>query len=235
MRFNLQKVSPFKFDTTNPFHLLAYLAFSDMHDSTNLRKNYANEVINIFKNDYYLNISPDYDCYHLLTAINSVPKININDGFSYYEQVFYKTIDSMFVDISTESNLQKMYSSFVTDVANCIQTLSSGDSSFTYINLSDFFVMNNGLIIDTIHGVKGKEFNTVIAFGLLEGFIPHWNVIKYSKVKRKQNVYRLLYVLCSRAKENLFLFSECSRKTKKGHVYTSTKELLNIKWDYGVF
>lgn len=37
--------------------------------------------------------------------------------------------------------------------------------------------------------------------------------------------YKLLYVLCSRAKMNLYLFSESGRTTRNGSQYTSTDEL----------
>ena len=36
---------------------------------------------------------------------------------------------------------------------------------------------------------------------------------------------KLLYVLCSRAKKNLYLFSEYGRTTKNGLEYSSTSEL----------
>lgn len=48
--------------------------------------------------------------------------------------------------------------------------------------------------------------------------IGHFSVI--DTVERK-----LLYVLCSRAKKNLYLFSEYERTTKNGLEYSSTDEL----------
>lgn len=48
--------------------------------------------------------------------------------------------------------------------------------------------------------------------------IGHFSVI--DTVERK-----LLYVLCSRAKKNLYLFSEYGRTTKNGLEYSSTDEL----------
>ena len=40
---------------------------------------------------------------------------------------------------------------------------------------------------------------------------------------------KLLYVLCSRAKKNLYLFSEYGRTTKNGLEYSSTDELSLMK------
>ena len=33
------------------------------------------------------------------------------------------------------------------------------------------------MVISTLHGVKGEEYTTVIAAGLLNGYLPHWDYI----------------------------------------------------------
>ena len=78
-----------------------------------------------------------------------------------------------------------------------------------------------------LHGVKGEEYTTVIAAGLLNGYLPHWDYIMNptKKLCRRNETCKLLYVLCSRAKKNLYLFSECGRTTKSGSEYSSTDEL----------
>ena len=79
--------------------------------------------------------------------------------------------------------------------------------------------------MNTIHGIKGEEYNTVIAFGLLHGCVPHWENIIGKSDNGRSNSMKLLYVLCSRAKENLFLISERGRKTSSNKPYESNKEL----------
>ena len=37
------------------------------------------------------------------------------------------------------------------------------------------FHERHGIVLSTIHGVKGEEYTTVIAFGLLNGYLPHWD------------------------------------------------------------
>ena len=83
------------------------------------------------------------------------------------------------------------------------------------------------MVISTLHGVKGEEYTSVIATGLLNGYLPHWDYIRdpIKKLCRKNETYKLLYVLCSRAKKNLYLFSESGRTTRNGSQYTSTDEL----------
>ncbi|MFX8608883.1 ATP-dependent helicase, partial [Acinetobacter baumannii] len=34
------------------------------------------------------------------------------------------------------------------------------------------FNHNLGVVVTTCHGIKGEEFHTVIAFGLLDSFVP---------------------------------------------------------------
>lgn len=58
------------------------------------------------------------------------------------------------------------------------------------------------MVISTLHGVKGEEYTTVIAAGLLNGYLPHWDYIMNptKKLCRRNETCKLLYVLCSRAK-----------------------------------
>ena len=65
-----------------------------------------------------------------------------------------------------------------------------------------------------MNGVKGEEYDTVIAFGLLRGFVPHWAVIiDGSSSEAREVASKLLYVVCSRAKRRLHLIAETGRST----------------------
>ena len=79
--------------------------------------------------------------------------------------------------------------------------------------------------INTFHGVKGEEYKVVIAFGLLNGYIPNWKIIYNKPLKRNIETKKLLYVICSRAKQKLYLFSETGRTTNNGIELTPTDEL----------
>lgn len=61
---------------------------------------------------------------------------------------------------------------------------------------------DNGVILSTIHGVKGMEFKNVFIINCCEGLIPitHDNSINIEEERR------LFYVGITRAKENLYLF-----------------------------
>lgn len=95
------------------------------------------------------------------------------------------------------------------------------------------FKEKEGVVINTFHGVKGEEYTTVIAFGLLYGYVPHWNIINNKPLRyQTDETKKLLYVVCSRAKKNLYLFSEQGRTTKKRWELSPTKEIESVAYMY---
>ena len=61
----------------------------------------------------------------------------------------------------------------------------------------------------------------MIAFGLLEGMVPH-----NSEVDKHAAANKMLYVICSRAKKNLHLISEAGRMNYRRDPYYPTDVLL---------
>ncbi len=225
--FNAPDITPFKYDPMNPFYLLAKLTFMKTQGHEKARKRYANDVIGIFKSDYGINIKKDFDCYSLLKIINSVIKPANADGIEVYKNVIGRVMFSLKVDLSYEEALENCYNQFLEKTNERVRKNSL---STACCDLTKCFEEKHGVVISTIHGVKGEEYNTVIAFGLLNGYIPHWNDIYGGD--RKGTAYKLLYVLGSRAKENLYLISEIGRTTQNGTLYTATDEVVNVEWEY---
>lgn len=225
--FNAPDITPFKYDPMNPFYLLAKLTFMKTQGHEKARKRYANDVIGIFKSDYGINIKKDFDCYSLLKIINSVIKPADADGIEVYKNVIRRVMFSLKVDLSYEEALENCYNQFLEKTNERVRKNSL---STACCDLTKCFEEKHGVVISTIHGVKGEEYNTVIAFGLLNGYIPHWNDIYCGD--RKGTAYKLLYVLGSRAKENLYLISEIGRTTQNGTLYTATDEVVNVEWEY---
>ena len=81
--------------------------------------------------------------------------------------------------------------------------------------------------MSTIHGVKGAEYDTVIAYALLEGMVPH-----FSDANGPEAAKRLLYVVCSRARKNLHLVSESGRVDGRGQAYQATQILAACQFGY---
>ena len=90
------------------------------------------------------------------------------------------------------------------------------------------FQSRTGITISTIHGVKGAEFDAVIAFALLEDMVPHFN-----DPNGQVSAMKLLYVIGSRARKNLHLVSERGRvRQYSGKEYVSTLKLAACNFDY---
>lgn len=76
-----------------------------------------------------------------------------------------------------------------------------------------------GLILSTIHGVKGLEFDVVFVVGLEEGILPHGNALKNQDLDKNaiEEERRLFYVAITRAKNHLFI-----TRTTKRYLYGQT-------------
>ena len=95
------------------------------------------------------------------------------------------------------------------------------------------FSHRSGIVINTCHGVKGEEFDTVIAFGLLRGYVPNWDeIINVPPALPIDRESKLLYVICSRAKKHLHLISEAGRFTRSGNPYETARLLQSVQFDY---
>ncbi|WP_230857572.1 3'-5' exonuclease [Pectobacterium versatile] len=90
------------------------------------------------------------------------------------------------------------------------------------------FQSKTGITISTIHGVKGTEFDTVIAYALLEDMVPHFN-----DPNGQESAMKLLYVISSRARKNLHLISERGRiRQYSGQEYQATLKLMACNFGY---
>lgn len=66
-------------------------------------------------------------------------------------------------------------------------------------------------------------------------FLNYLQIVNYKNLKplyREDETKKLLYVVCSRAKKNLYLFSEQGRTTQRGAPLLSTDEILAIDYEY---
>ncbi|MFL4158284.1 3'-5' exonuclease [Pseudomonas aeruginosa] len=89
------------------------------------------------------------------------------------------------------------------------------------------FQPRSGITVSTIHGVKGAEFDVVIGYALLEGMVPHFN-----DADGDASAQKLLYVVGSRARKHLHLFSEAGRPRGRRDEYRPTRRLAACGFDY---
>ena len=230
LNFDAPDISAFKYDPLNPFYLLAKLLFTKSGKRVQVRKKIATEILNILRSDYQIYIDESFDNYSLLKAVNNC-KPSTEDGMEFYKQATHQIMNTMNIKLQSEGSLNKLFEDFVN---KCDDRIQRHKLPTTYNDFFKCFMEKHGVVINTIHGVKGEEYTTVIAFGLLNGRLPNWAYItKYDKKPfRLTETKKLLYVLSSRAKENLYLFSEKGYYTSGGKEYTPTDELRCVEFDY---
>lgn len=221
--FDAPDISPIKYDPLNPLFLLAKLLFMPPGENVSVRKRIATEFISIVRDDLKIMVSDRIQNYDILSAVNYCRTMD-NDGIVCLKAVIEQVFGLLRIDINKEKALSGLIERFFAKIDSRVKQYSL---STDYDSISKYFRDKRGVVISTIHGVKGEEYTTVIAVCLLNGYLPHWDYIMKPEKKhlRKTETSKLLYVLCSRAKQNLYLFSETGRKTNKGSEYTPTDEL----------
>jgi superfamily I DNA/RNA helicase len=164
----------------------------------------------------------------LLRASNAIVSAE-TDGLKYLLECFDALFIALGIDRTSSPMLVEHYEAFVEGSQRRIDRLVA-DGATAIAEVAMFrkvFDEKAGITVSTIHGVKGAEFEAVIAFGLLDGMVPHFN--EDDKVAAAN---KLLYVICSRAKKNLHLISETGRRRGQNNVYQPTDILLACRFGY---
>jgi DNA helicase-2/ATP-dependent DNA helicase PcrA len=161
----------------------------------------------------------------LLKLINSITS-DEEDGLIYLEQCFKSLLSLLDITIEEHSSLRQHWEYFF-DGARKRLTNPEFNYAKDITSFKRLFSHDSGVVVNTCHGIKGEEFLTVIAFGLLHGYIPNWKEYDAVNAARK-----LLYVICSRSKKHLHLISENGRTTKSGRPYCITGHLSTLKYQY---
>lgn len=102
--------------------------------------------------------------------------IQEDEGVAYLVKAFNKIMEFLTLKISYYPSLQEHYDSFFESSANLKKKLIDigNDSINTISNFKKVFKQREGIKISTIHGVKGTEYDTVIGFGLIQSWVPHF-------------------------------------------------------------
>ncbi|AMB78137.1 ATP-dependent helicase [Pseudomonas fragi] len=164
----------------------------------------------------------------LLRECNSI-SISEMDGIAYLDQAFTALLERLGVALHSFPALMEHRDAFFRSSLSRIDRLQKDGAP--YINDISFFRKvfreRTGITVSTIHGVKGAEYDVVIAFGLLQGMVPH-----FTEAASLDAANKLLYVVGSRARKNLHLISESGRP--QGHYghYAATEALFTCVFDY---
>jgi DNA helicase II / ATP-dependent DNA helicase PcrA len=165
----------------------------------------------------------------LLRICNSIVVVE-NDGLAYLEQFFDLLFERLALDFRAVPALIEHHEAFFASSQARIERLRNDGAEFIG-EIGAFrrvFEARSGITVSTIHGVKGAEYDTVIAYALLEGMVPH-----FSDADGQTSAKRLLYVICSRARKNLHLIAERGRPRGGGRPdYEATDVLARCTFNY---
>lgn len=165
----------------------------------------------------------------LLKVVNSINSER-QDGVEYIQECLDKFTCALHVDLEFVPELKEMrelYFKALEDRLNDPEIDYARDTE----TFKKYYREMSGVVINTCVGIKGEEFDTVIAYGLLKGYVPHWSDV-FAR-REVESSKKLLYVICSRAKEKLHLISEVGRTAKSsGNPYRTNSQLRSVEYAY---
>ena len=232
VNFDASGLAPMSKNRDNIWYKLSRLFLTEPNPRIySARYRWATELIDGFRDITNTEFLERYSSErNLLRLINSIDSNEV-EGLDYIKDCFMQFLKAVEIDYTKHPQLVELWDLYFTSIKKRVEDpnfkIPSDIQSF-----KSFYRERTGVVINTCVGVKGEEFETVIAYGLLKGFIPHWNDIFDQKGIEASK--KLLYVICSRAKTNLHLISETGRQTKKGKALEMTDELKNIRFQYDV-
>ena len=230
VHFDASGLAPMSRNRENIWYKLSRLFLTQPNPKIySARYRWASELIDLFRNHTSTQFKEEYlEPRNLLRLINSIKSVE-TEGIDYLMDCFTQFLEAVEIDYSRFPELVENRELFFTNIEARLNDpefkVPSDIASF-----KSFYREMTGVIINTCVGVKGEEFETVIVYGLLSGFIPHWNEIFSGNATDASN--KLMYVICSRAKTNLHLISERGRTTRAGRELIITPELESKKFVY---
>jgi len=167
----------------------------------------------------------------LLRTINALSSME-TEGIAYLRDTSCQLLMYLGLDLNASEPLQDSFDTFFEKaearIANADEGIPTDVASFRRL-----FSHPSGVVVSTCHGAKGEEYETVIAFGLLRGYVPHWSVIINGTNRQAwARESKLLYVICSRAKRRLHLIAESGRRTQRGNSYETATLLKDVMFEY---
>ncbi|MGY0713300.1 UvrD-helicase domain-containing protein [Azospirillum argentinense] len=164
----------------------------------------------------------------LLRCCNSI-QIDQDDGLAFLRLFFDKFCLAVGFELTDSAALVEHYETFFArSEAQIARLEEAGIQGVSTIGVfRRVFASRTGITISTIHGVKGAEFDTVIAFAMLEGMVPH-----FADPEGGASAKKLLYVVCSRPRKNLHLIAETGRLDGRRLPYRTTDILSDCVFDY---
>lgn len=220
-------MAPFARDPDNFWFKLSRILLTTPSPSLFIkRRRWAGEVIDsLLAADI---VVPGIDQRDLLMICNKV-NCSEQDGLTYLREAFSQVFDALAVDHTQNASLREHHDAFFDSAQRRIARLVK-EGSVAISDIAMFrrvFSERSGITVSSIHGVKGAEFDVVIAYGLLDGMVPH-----FTDTDQDGSARKLLYVICSRARKNLYLISEVGRAKGRSKTYSPSPLLARRQFAY---
>ena len=225
--FNGPGMVPFARDIENFWYKLSRLVLTEPSPAIFVRRmRWAGEVLDGLR-DAGVDVSR-LSRKALLRECNAI-LIDEADGLSFLRQFFAQLFLQLSIRIEDFAQLHEHHQAFFDASEARIERLEKeGVDDIRKVEFfRKIFQNRSGVTVSTIHGVKGAEFDVVIAYALLEGMVPNFN-----DADGKSSAQKLLYVIGSRARKNLHLFSETGRKRGRYGHFGPTLTLAGCDFDY---
>lgn len=230
VNFDASGLAPMSKNRENIWYKLSRLFLTEPNPKIySSRYRWATELNESFRNVINTEFNEKYRIErNLLRLINSI-KSEETEGIDYLKDCFDQFLSAVEIDYTKYLQLvddRKLFFDTIESRLNDIEFKIPSDIQ----SFKSFYREMTGVIINTCVGVKGEEFETVIAYGLLYGYIPHWNDVFFGDPTDASK--KLMYVICSRAKTNLHLICEIGRTTKAGKSLKINPELASKVFNY---
>ncbi|TFC63102.1 UvrD-helicase domain-containing protein [Cryobacterium sp. TMB1-7] len=154
----------------------------------------------------------------LLLESNGI-EVHETNGLEYLREYFRRLLGLLDISMGDHPSLSQQHDAFFASSSARIERMVNDGAPFM-TDITVFrrvFRERTGITVSSIHGVKGAEFDTVIAYALLDGMVPHFN-----DKDQENGAKKLLYVIASRARKNLHLIAERGRPRGRRGEYDST-------------
>ncbi len=201
---------PFTRDIDNFWYKLSRIILTEPSPSMYIRRlRWAREIL-LALNDANVDVG-SLTNKSLLRACNAIDLAE-QDGLAYLEQFFNELFNNINIDFRSIPSLFEHHTDFFSSSQDRIERLQEKEATFIsdITSFRKVFENRSGITVSTIHGIKGEEYDVVIAYALLEGMVPFFG-------ESEQSAKKSLYVVGSRARKHLHLISERGRMYGRGH------------------
>ncbi len=233
LKFDASGITPMSKFKNNIWYKISRLFLAEPSPMLfNSRRRWAKEVIEELCNVYQCSINDEYTTpKKILRLVNSINSSK-TESIEYLKECILEFSTKLGFSEEHENPIHNQKTSFFAEME---RRIVEDNYSPDVESLKAFYREGKGVSISSCQGVKGEEYDVVIAFGLLFGYIPNWKCYYNETVDHEIEAKKLLYVIASRAKKHLHLIAETGRTTKGGRrPLETTPSLCCINFDFDV-